>query len=42
MTHESPNLWTIILTAVLLGVQSAVKERLGRRNDLRYDAQVAR
>ena len=30
MAHESPNLWTITLLAVLLGVRSAVKERLGR------------
>ena len=30
MAHESPNLWTITLPAVLLGVRSAVKERLGR------------
>ena len=30
MTHESPNPWTITLPAVLLGVRSAVKERLGR------------
>ena len=30
MAHESPNLWTITLLAVLLGVRFAVKERLGR------------
>ena len=30
MAHESPNPWTITLPAVLLGVRSAVKERLGR------------
>ena len=30
MVHESPNPWTITLPAVLLGVCSAVKERLGR------------
>ena len=30
MAHESPNPWTITLPAVLLGVCSAVKERLGR------------
>ena len=30
MAHESPNSWTITLPAVLLGVRSAVKERLGR------------
>ena len=30
MAHESPNPWTIALPAVLLGVRSAVKERLGR------------
>ena len=30
MAHESPNPWTITLLAVLLGVRSAVKERLGR------------
>ena len=30
MAHESPNPWTITLPAVLLGVHSAVKERLGR------------
>ena len=30
MAHESPNPWTIALLAVLLGVRSAVKERLGR------------
>ena len=30
MSHESPNPWTITLPAVLLGVRSAVKERLGR------------
>ena len=30
MAHESPNHWTITLPAVLLGVRSAVKERLGR------------
>ena len=30
MAHESPNRWTITLPAVLLGVRSAVKERLGR------------
>ena len=30
MMHESPNPWTITLPAVLLGVRSAVKERLGR------------
>ena len=30
MAHESPNPWTIMLPAVLLGVRSAVKERLGR------------
>ena len=30
MAHESPNPWTITLYAVLLGVRSAVKERLGR------------
>ena len=30
IVHESPNPWTITLTAVLLGVRSAVKERLGR------------
>ena len=30
MAHESPNTWTITLPAVLLGVRSAVKERLGR------------
>ena len=29
MAHESPNPWTITLPAVLLGVCSAVKERLG-------------
>ena len=29
-SHESPNPWTITLPAVLLGVRSAVKERLGR------------
>ena len=30
MAHESPNPWTITVPAVLLGVRSAVKERLGR------------
>ena len=30
MAHESPDPWTITLPAVLLGVRSAVKERLGR------------
>ena len=30
IAHESPNPWTITLPAVLLGVRSAVKERLGR------------
>ena len=30
MAHESPNPWTITLPAVLLGVRSAVKDRLGR------------
>ena len=30
MAHESPNPWTITLPAVLLGVRSAVNERLGR------------
>ena len=30
MAHKSPNPWTITLPAVLLGVRSAVKERLGR------------
>ena len=30
MAHESPNLWTTTLPAVLLGVRSAVKELLGR------------
>ena len=30
MAHESPNPWTITLPAVLLGVRSAVKERLDR------------
>ena len=30
MAHESPNLWTITLPAVLLGAHSAVKELLGR------------
>ena len=30
MAHESPNPWTITLTAVLLGARSAVKELLGR------------
>ena len=30
MVHESPNPWTITLPALLLGVRSAVKERLGR------------
>ena len=30
MAHESPNPWTITLPSVLLGVRSAVKERLGR------------
>ena len=30
MAHESPNPWTITLPAVLLGVRSAVKKRLGR------------
>ena len=30
MAHESPNPWNITLPAVLLGVRSAVKERLGR------------
>ena len=30
MAHESPNPWTITLPAVLFGVCSAVKERLGR------------
>ena len=30
MAHESPNPWSITLPAVLLGVHSAVKERLGR------------
>ena len=30
MAHESPNPWTITLPAVLLGVRSAVKERLRR------------
>ena len=30
MVHESPNPWTITLPTVLLGVRSAVKERLGR------------
>ena len=29
MAHESPNPWTITLPAVLLGLRSAVKERLG-------------
>ena len=35
MAHESPNPWTITLPAVLLGVRSAVKERLGCQNDIR-------
>ena len=30
MVYESPNPWTITLPAVLLGVHSAVEERLGR------------
>ena len=30
MAHKSPNPWTITLPAVLLGVRSAAKERLGR------------
>ena len=30
MAHESPNLWTTTLPAVLLGIRSAVKETLGR------------
>ena len=30
MAHESPNPWTTTLSAVLLGVCSAVKELLGR------------
>ena len=30
MAHESPNPWTVTLPAVLLGVRSAVKGRLGR------------
>ena len=30
MAHESPDPWTITLPAVLLGVHSAVKKRLGR------------
>ena len=30
MAHESPNPWTITLPAVLLGVRSALKKRLGR------------
>ena len=30
MAHESPNPWTITSPAVLLGVRSAVKKRLGR------------
>ena len=30
MAHESPNPWTITLPAVLFGVRSTVKERLGR------------
>ena len=30
IAHESPNPWTITLPAVLLGIRSAVKERLGR------------
>ena len=30
MAHKSPNPWTITLPAVLLGVRSAVKEKLGR------------
>ena len=30
MAHESPNPWTITLPAILLGVRSAVKEKLGR------------
>ena len=30
VAHESPNPWTITLPAVLSGVRSAVKERLGR------------
>ena len=30
MAHDSPNPWTITLPTLLLGVRSAVKERLGR------------
>ena len=30
MAHETPNLWTTTLPAVLLGIRSAVKETLGR------------
>ena len=30
MVHETPNLWTTTLPAVLLGIRSAVKETLGR------------
>ena len=30
MAHELPNPWTITLPSVLLGIRSAVKERLGR------------
>ena len=30
MAHESPNPWITTLPAVLLGIQSAVKETLGR------------
>ena len=30
MAHESPNLWTTTLPAVLLGIRSAVKEIFGR------------
>ena len=33
MAHEPPNPWTIILPSVLLGIRSAVKERLGRYSD---------
>ena len=36
MAHESPNPWTITLPAVLLGVRSAGKERLGRSAEMIY------
>ena len=46
MAHESPNPWTITLPAVLLGVLSAVKKRLGRSAAeiiiIRYDTQTPR